>query len=371
MPTLLPLPDHSRIGILTSGGDSPGMNAAVRTAVKMIRARGHLAVGVLAGYRGLIDGRARELETADVEGIERRGGTFLGSARALDFHHEEGQQKAAASVRALKLDALIVVGGNGSLTGARIASRFDTARGEKLRVIGLPASIDNDIGHTTSAIGVDTALNTIVEACDKISDTASSHNRAFIVEVMGRDCGYLAMAAAIATGADGVLFRESGKSDDALVTQIVHIIESAFSRTPPKPRVLILKSEGVKVSIDALKSRTDEELKKRGLAVEVRNTVLGHVVRGGAPSAHDRLMSGRLGRAAVFAAIEGHTDVMIAWQSRAPRDGIGTVSPHDPYCSVIPLEAVLTETAHLLDGTSPVVKWRAQALSEVEELLHF
>jgi 6-phosphofructokinase 1 len=179
------------------------------------------------------------------------------------------------------------------------------------------------------------------------------------------------MAAAVATGADAVLFRESGRSEEELVAQVVRVIESAFGRRPPKPRVLILKSEGVKASLESLKARADETLAAKGLAIETRVTVLGHVVRGGAPSAQDRLMSGRLARAAVWAAIEGHTSVMIGWQRSALAPAQGAPSAHDPYCALVPIDAVLAETQAILDGTSPVAKWRTRALSEVEELLNF
>jgi len=368
-PSHAPLPAGARIAVLTSGGDAPGMNPALRAAVKMGIARRHAMLGVLNGYRGLIDGRARVLSSADVDGIERLGGTFLGSARALDFATPAGQAAATASIARLGIDALVVIGGNGSLAGAHAAASFSTAGDGRLRVVGIPASIDNDIGLTTSAIGVDSALNTIVEACDKIADTASSHNRAFLVEVMGRDCGYLAMAAAVATGADGVLFRESGRSDEELVGHVVRVIESAFHRDPPKPRVLILKAEGVRAPLAELKARIDAALAARRIGVETRITVLGHLVRGGAPTAQDRLMAGRLARAAMWALIEGHSDAMIAWQGGAAASDAAQVSPHDPYCAVVPIEAVLAETRALLDGTSALVRWRTRAIAEVEELL--
>ena len=358
----------SVVGLLTSGGDAPGMNAALRTAVKLALSRGLTVLGIEAGYRGLIDGRARPLGTADVEDIHRRGGTVLGSARALDFLEADGQRRAAGSVLALGLDALLVIGGNGSLTGARVAARFPTRRGTPLRVVGLPASIDNDIGHTSPAIGVDTALNTIVEAADRIADTAASHNRVFIIEVMGRECGYLAMASAIACGADAVLFRESGKSEEEVVDQIAGVVKDAFARKPPKPRVLVVKSEGVKVSMERLQRLCDARLLQGGLPTETRGVVLGHLVRGGAPSAQDRLMAGRLGRAAMWAAIDGATDVMVGWQ---PQAGSRWVSAKDRACQVVPLEEVLRETRALLDGSSPVMQWRVKALSEVEDLMHF
>ena len=363
-----PLVAGDTVGILTSGGDAPGMNAAVRTAVKLGLSRGLRVLAVESGYRGLIDGHAHALSSAEVEEIHRRGGTVLGSARALDFQEPAGQARAQQSVRALGLDALLVIGGNGSLTGARVAAGFVTARGETLRVVGMPASIDNDIGHSAPAIGVDTALNTIVEACDRISDTAASHNRVFIIEVMGRDCGYLAMASAVACGADAVLFRESGRSEAELVEQIAHVVQSAFARTPPKPRVLVIKSEGVKATVEGLKQASEARLAERGLRVETRSVVLGHVVRGGAPSAQDRLMAGRLGRAAMWAAIEGQSDAMVGWQ---PQAGSPWTSRHDPHCQVVPLEEVLRETRALLDGSSPVMTWRTRALSEVEDLMHF
>ena len=197
------------LAILTSGGDSPGMNAAIRAVVKVAAAKGLRVVGVEQGYEGLIDGGFRELTrasqdsagrvpTAEIDAMAGAGGTMLGSARSARFREPDGRAQAAHNLRGI--DGLIVIGGNGSLTGAHLLSQEHGAT----RVVGIPASIDNDVGCTSTAIGVDTALNTIVQSCDRISDTARAHRRAFVVEVMGRQCGYLAMASAVAAGADAV-----------------------------------------------------------------------------------------------------------------------------------------------------------------------
>jgi 6-phosphofructokinase 1 len=202
------------IGVLTSGGDAPGMNAAIRAITLIGLSRGVRVVGVERGYRGLMQGEFRELGAADVGGILREGGTVLGSARCEEFLQPEARAEARARMAERRVEGLIVVGGNGSLAGAHALSDPKEAGAGGVRVIGLPASIDNDIGVTRMAIGVDTAVNTIVDACDKIADTASAHHRTFFVQVMGRQCGYLAMAAYVASGADVVLFPEAGKTKD-------------------------------------------------------------------------------------------------------------------------------------------------------------
>jgi 6-phosphofructokinase 1 len=225
------------IAVLTSGGDSPGMNAALRSVAKVCLARGIEATGVLDGYDGLIDRRFLPLGRGggvDLDQLNGLGGTVLGTARCARFFTPEGRQAAAASMKAF--DGLLVIGGNGSLTGAHLL-----AREHGVKVVGLPASIDNDIGCSSTAIGVDTALNTIVEACDRVSDTARSHRRAFVVEVMGRQSGYLAMASAIAAGADAVLFREQGRSEAELVDAVAGVIRKAFTQQQ-KRRVLIIKT---------------------------------------------------------------------------------------------------------------------------------
>ncbi|MCO4747934.1 MAG: 6-phosphofructokinase, partial [Proteobacteria bacterium] len=293
-----------RVAVLTSGGDAPGMNAAVRAAVKLCAREGLDIVGVKNGYEGLIDGAFEPLTPRDVDPIGAYGGTVLGSARSTRFRTPEGRAEAA---RQLDGRGLLVIGGNGSLTGAHI---LHEEHGTPL--VGLPASIDNDIGCTSFAIGVDTALNTIVEACDRISDTARAHRRVFVVEVMGRHCGYLAMASAVAAGADACLFRESGKDEDTLVDELSEVIDRGFGPERGKQRVLIMKAEGVEVPTDRLVRRL--QARAEAAHAEVRGTVLGHLVRGGAPSYQDRMIAGRMTVSALTALLNGRHDVMVGWQ---------------------------------------------------------
>lgn len=355
------------LAVLTSGGDAPGMNAAIRAVAKIAAARGARVIGVEDGYDGLVDGRTRPL-TFEAGGalrvdpqVDRSfsiGGTILGSARCARFRTEEGRRAARSTLD--PVDGLIVIGGDGSLTGAHLL-----ARELGVRVIGIPASIDNDIGCTASALGVDTALNTIVEACDRITDTASSHRRAFVVEVMGRRSGYLAMAGAIAVGADGVLLPEHGRSEDAVVAAVERLIRDGFDPGRPKRRVLILKAEGVEVPCTRLVRLVEERLRDAPSPIEVRATVLGHLVRGGAPSYHDRMLANRLALAAVDAALAGASDEMVAWLPTV-RGGVET---SDPYVRRFPLEQVLAETKALLDGTSAATQWRMRLLERVEGAL--
>ena len=355
------------IAVLTSGGDAPGMNAAVRAIAKLAAARGVRVLGVESGYEGLIDGRMRELTVATEQGLVippeidelvGLGGTVLGSARSARFREPNGRAEAAGRLDGIH--GLVVIGGNGSLAGAHALA---TEHG--VRVIGMPASIDNDIGCTGMAIGVDTALNTIVEACDRISDTARAHRRAFVVEVMGRDCGYLAMASAVAAGADAVLFREQNRSDDAVVSAVLEAVLHGFAAPRNKRRVLIIKAEGVELPCTRLVRLLNERLEQELPGVEVRATVLGHLVRGGHPSYQDRMIAGRLAFGALMALLEGATDEMIAWQ---PVVSGGTPTP-DASVVRFPLARVLEETQALLDGTSPVTKRRLALIEGVEGTL--
>ena len=348
-----------RIGVLTSGGDATGMNAALRSIVKAGVGRGHEIVGVERGYSGLLDGAWRTLSFADVDGSPRRGGTILGSARCKEMMTPAGLEKAAAQLA--DFDGLIVVGGNGSLSGARAL----IGAGAGARVVGIPASIDNDLGCTALAIGVDTALNTIVEACDRISDTASAHRRVFIVEVMGRQCGYLAMRAGIAAEADCILYAEKQIGEDALVEKLRALIRTSFSGAREKRRVLIIKAEGVQVKTSVLVERLSSHLDEDAPGVDVRETILGHVVRGGAPSVTDRVIAQRLGFAAIMAIEDGATDVMCGWE---PPAGFGDKTA-DASIRRVPLDVVLDETEKLLDGRSPVTQGRLRLLSQVEGLL--
>ncbi len=352
-----------RIGVLTSGGDAPGMNAALRTIVVVGLARGHEVLGVRQGYEGLLAGDLVALDAPAVEGISRFGGTTLGSARSRTFPTDEGQKQARAQIAAHELDVLVVIGGNGSLTGAHVLGSD-----KPCQIIGLPASIDNDIGHCGLAIGVDTAVNTIVQACDRISDTARAHRRAFIVEVMGRDCGFLAMRAGIAAEADAILFGEAGElSEDALVQKLAAVLDRAYAPSRNKKRVLIMKSEGVKVATNVLVRRLQAHLDVHVPGADVRETVLGHVVRGGNPSALDRVIAQRLGFASVIAAEQGAHDIMLGWD--VPYDH-GQATP-DNHVRIVSIADVLAETAKILDGTSPVVKTRVALLEKVKDVLAF
>lgn len=367
--TMEPLRPGDRVALLTSGGDAPGMNAALRAAAKVGAALGLEMLGVDDGYRGLMEGRVRGMNLRALDDAARRGGTILGSARSKHFMTAEGRKQAQESIVGTRLSGLMILGGNGSLAGAQSLDGTLTHDGRPLRIVGLPASIDNDIGCTATAIGVDTAMNTIVEACDRIADTAGSHQRTFIVEVMGRDCGYLAMVAGLAAQADAVLFPEAGKSEGAIVDHVMHAIESAYARQGGRRHVLIIKSEGVKIDSLRLKQLVDEQLTIRfpDGHIDTRVTVLGHVVRGGSPSAFDRMLATRLANAAVRALQAGQTQMMAGWtqptQGRSP-------SPYDPHVTLWPLDEVLRETAKLHSGDNSLVRWRVQALTQAERILH-
>jgi 6-phosphofructokinase 1 len=356
-----------KIGILTSGGDAPGMNAAIRAATLIAAQRGIEVLGIERGYEGLMERRWRPLTRASEGGLApthevdvcgHLGGSILGSARCKAFYEPAGRARAAGPLG--ELDGLVVIGGNGSLTGAHALAREHGAK-----VIGIPASIDNDIGCTATAIGVDSALNTIVEACDRISDTARAHRRAFVVEVMGRQSGYLCMASAIAAGADAALFREEGRDEDAVVASVAGVIRRAFEGDRGKQRVLVIKAEGVEVPCTKLVRRLTELLEPEMPEVSIRATVLGHLVRGGNPSFLDRMVASRFALAAIDALSKGKTDEMVAWQT--PLEG-GAATP-DRSVTRWPLETVLSETAKLIDGSSPVTKQRVAMMQHVAGVL--
>jgi 6-phosphofructokinase 1 len=364
-----------RIAVLTSGGDAPGMNAAIRATTLIGRAAGAEVYGVERGYRGLVDGAFVPLGAADVQGILREGGTILGSARCKEFHERAVRDRARAQLAERGIDGVVVIGGNGSLTGALALGDADEAGGAPPRVVGIPASIDNDIGLTGLAIGVDTAMNTIVEAVDKIADTATAHDRTFIVEVMGRDCGYLAMTSAIASGADLALFPEAGRPESEIIDSIVDTVMAVRSRTRRHRRAIVIKAEGVHLSVDRMKQEVDARLRARFASedpgsIETRVTVLGHVVRGGRPSGFDRLLGSRLANVAVRALLDGKTARMAAWMPpiELPEE-VGARSAFDPYCWLVDLAAVLVETDNLLHGRSPLARWRAGVFDEIEEAL--
>lgn len=357
-----------RLVVLTSGVDSPGMNAALRAVAKLAAGHGLQVFGSLEGYDGLIDGHFRELTrvlsdgslTVDIEvdAAGGQGGTLIGSARSARFREKEGRAQAALQLQKLGADGLIVIGGNGSLTGAHAL-----ATEHPIRVMGIPGSIDNDIGCTSTSLGVDTALNTIVEACDRISDTARAHRRAFVVEVMGRDCGYLAMASAVAMAADAVLIRESGKTEEQLVDDIRKVILGGFARG--KRRILIIKAEGITAPCTTLVHATEERMKAELPSLEIRATVLGHVVRGGNPSYQDRAVAGRLGFGAVFSLLQGASDEMVGW---LPPVAGGTPTV-DSSVHRFPLARVLEETRALIDGSSPVTVRRVALMTQAAGVL--
>jgi 6-phosphofructokinase 1 len=349
-----------RLALLTSGGDAPGMNAALRAALRVGRALGLEVLGVEEGYRGLMEGRIAPLELRAVDDSARRGGTLLGTSRAPIFVSAEGQAAAKKHIDAFGLSAVMVIGGNGSLTGAQKLMELG------VNVGGLPASIDNDLGGTSIAIGVDTAMNTIVDACDRICDTASAHRRTFIVEVMGRDCGYLAMTAAIAACADAVLVPEVGRSEEEIVEQICRTMRVAYQKDSDKRRILVVKSEGVKFDATHLKRAVDERMQKEFPDVDSRVTVLGHVVRGGAPSAFDRMLAARLANTAVRALYDGHSGFMTGWVGPSVHH---TPSTYDPHVALVPLSEVLAETKKLMQGDSAYARWRKKAVEEVEAIL--
>lgn len=355
----------SKLAVLTSGGDAPGMNAAVRAVARVGSQLGLQVIGIEDGYAGLLEGRMAPVDLRALDEASRRGGTLLGTARSKTFATPEGQAKAREVIAKNSIAALLVVGGNGSLTGAHALLGAETAGG-KLRVAGLPASIDNDLACTSMSIGVDTAMNTVVEACDRIFDTAAAHRRTFLVEVMGRDCGYLAMTAGIAAGADSVIVPEVGKGEKEIVEQVLAAMERAYGKGGDKRRVLVIKSEGVKIDTARIKELVEGEAAKLYPGVDTRVTVLGHVVRGGAPTAFDRLLGARLANVAVRALADGETDFMAGWVgpgiTRKP-------SPYDPYVVLTPLQEVLAETAKLMKGESMLAQWRKRIYEEVEPIL--
>ncbi len=352
--------------VLTSGGDAPGMNAAIQAVVKIGAARGFDVMGVERGYDGLIDGDVRLLtrHLGDavipdpfVDGIGGIGGTVLGSSRCPRFLDPAHRATAAANLASWESRGLIVVGGNGSIAGAHaLATECDTP------VVAIPASIDNDIGLTRESIGVDTALNTIVEACDRISDTARSHHRAFVVEVMGRDSGYLAMASAVATAADAVLLPEQSRSYDEIVDSVSACIRHSFSEARGKHRVLIIKAEGVDIPTHLLVDEVSAEV--ADMDVDVRGTVLGHLVRGGNSSFRDRLIAGRFGLTAVDAVLAGRTDVMVGWNLT----DLGEPTS-DSFVRTFPIADVLRETAALADGSSGLAQDRIIRMEKIQGVL--
>ena len=285
------------IGILTSGGDAPGMNAAIRAVTRSAIYNGLKVYGIYRGYKGLVTDEIQEFKSQNVSNIIQMGGTILKTARCKEFTTPEGRAQAYENMKKHEIDALVIIGGDGSLTGARIfAQEFDVP------CIGLPGTIDNDLYGTDTTIGYDTALNTILDAVDKIRDTATSHDRIFFVEVMGRDAGFLAQNSAIASGAEAAIIPE----DRTDVDQLEKFIGRGFRKT--KNSSIVIVSESPK---DGGAMHYAERVKKEYPQYDVRVTILGHLQRGGSPSAYDRILASRLGAGAIDAILEGQRNVMI------------------------------------------------------------
>ena len=289
------------IGVLTSGGDAPGMNAAIRAVTRSAIYNGLLVKGIYRGYKGLITDEIVEFKTENVSDIIQRGGTILKTARCQEFKTPEGRKLAYDTMKKENIDALVIIGGDGSLTGARLfAEEFDVP------CIGLPGTIDNDLYGTDTTIGYDTALNTIMEAVDKIRDTATSHERLFFIEVMGRDAGFLALNGAVASGAEAAIIPEESTEVD----QLEDLIKNGFRKSKSSSIVLVAESE-----ITGGAMHYAERVKKEYPEYDVRVTILGHVQRGGSPSANDRILASRLGHASVEALLEGQRNVMCGMQN--------------------------------------------------------
>lgn len=290
-----------KIGVFTSGGDSPGMNAAIRSVVRTCAYLKVECVGIYRGYQGMIEGDFKPMDARSVNNIINKGGTILKSARCKEFRTKEGRQKAYDNLRKEGIDAFVVIGGDGSFTGAMIFNQEF-----HFPIIGIPGTIDNDIFGTTFTLGFDTALNTVVEAIDKIRDTASSHNRLFFVEVMGRDVGHIALNADVGAGAEEILIPEENLGRERLLESLKRSKESGKSSS------IVIVAEGDKTgkNIFELKEYVEENFPD----YDVRVSVLGHMQRGGSPSCYDRVLASRMGVKAVEALLQGKTNLMVGVQ---------------------------------------------------------
>jgi 6-phosphofructokinase 1 len=286
-----------KIAVLTSGGDAPGMNAAVRAVTRGALAQGWEVFGVRNGFAGLVSGAMERLAARDVGGIIQHGGTVLGSARSPEFKEAPGRAQALASLGARGIDALVVIGGNGSQTGSASLAM------EGFAVVGVASTIDNDLYGTDVSIGADTAVNITLEAIDRLRTTASSHQRAFVVETMGRDCGYIALMAGIAGGAEVVALPE----EEISPAHVAERLRAAYRRG--KTHALVVIAEGARCGVRELMQYYERQGDSIGF--ELRVTRLGHVVRGGAPSASDRVLATRLGAAAVECLARGESGVLV------------------------------------------------------------
>lgn len=308
-----------RIAVMTSGGDAPGMNAAIRAVVRASIARGIEVYGIRQAYAGLLAGDFEALTSREVSGILQRGGTILQTARNEEFKTKQGQRKALRRLNEHNIDGVIVIGGDGSLRGAQVLNSLGVP------VVGVPASIDNDIFGTDTSIGVDTALNTILDALDRLRDTASSHNRCFLIEVMGRSSGYLALMGGILGGAELVITPEHEYS----MEEVANELENAY--VLGKAHAIAIIAEGASYRVTDLA----DYLEKKAVGFEIRLTILGHTQRGGSPTAFDRLLATRMGVEAVDRLLAGETGIMIARRGREQ--------------STIPLEEVTQKTRSITE----------------------
>ena len=288
-----------KIAVLTSGGDAPGMNAAIRAVVRYGINKGFEVYGVQNGYTGLIDGRFRPLGVRDVGGIIQKGGTILGSARSEEFKIKRGRMKAIRSLNEEHIEALVIIGGNGSQAGSYALHKMG------FPVVGVASTIDNDLVGSDITIGVDTALNIALEAIDRLKVTGSSHQRAFLIEVMGRQCGYLALKAAIAGGAEAVVLPEVKTNPE----EIANILNNAYKRG--KSHAIVVVAEGAEYN--AVKLANYFIAHKERIGFTLRETVIGHVQRGGTPSAFDRILASRLGAGAIDCIEKGEFGVLVGW----------------------------------------------------------
>jgi len=285
------------IGVLTSGGDAPGMNAAIIAVVRTALYHDLKVFGIKQGYHGLVFNKIQEMRSQDVAAIIQRGGTILRTARCKEFMTEKGMQKAYDNIKKNEIDALIVIGGDGSFRGAtEFSNRF------KIPVVGIPGTIDNDIYGTDVTIGYDTALNTVVEAVDKIRDTASSHDRMFFIEVMGRDAGFLTLRAGLACGAEAILIPEV-ESD---INKFVEYLENCYRRKKSSNIILVAEGEKEGGAFEVVR-----KLKPYLEGYDVRVSVLGHIQRGGSPSAYDRYIATKIGIESVRALLNNKTSIMV------------------------------------------------------------
>ncbi len=283
------------IGVLTSGGDAPGMNAAVRAVTRAAIYNGIKVKAIYRGYKGLITGEIKEFQTQNVSNIIKQGGTILKSARCEEFRTKEGRQQAYETIKRENIDALVVIGGDGTFTGARaFAQEFN------MPIVGIPGTIDNDLWGTDSTVGYDTALNTIMECIDKIRDTATSHERLFFVEVMGRDAGFLALNSAIASGSEAAIIPEKETS----VAQLDELINNGFRKSKNSSIVIVAEGGG---GAQAMADRIHQQYPE----YDIRVSILGHLQRGGSPTAYDRILASRMGVAAIEALMDEQRSIMI------------------------------------------------------------